>query len=303
MSRILRPDRSTPYGVSTVCRHLGFPRSSYYEQTAAAEKIGPDPAPLKRGPKTPLDDDALLALIRADLAGSHFTGEGHRKVHARLRFVAGHKVGLPRILRIMRAHRLLSPHRAPRAADRKHDGRITTDAPGVRIATDGAQVTTRKDGLVWVFLAVDHYNSECLGAHVCKRGDRFAAYEPVAQAKAALAAAGLPTTAVMLRHDHGCQYMSEWFQSMARHNGFVPDYAFVGEPETNGVIERFNRTWKEQVAHGRVYDDIDALRTALLAFIGKYNAHWQLERHGYKSPVDARLAITFPQPVAEKAAA
>lgn len=303
MSKLLRPDGSTAYGVSIVCRHLGFPRSTYYEQTATHSRIGPPPAPLKRGPKTPLDDATLTALIREDLAATLFIGEGHRKVHARLRFVAGHKVGRPRVLRLMREHRLLSPHRCAQRPARAHTGRITTDAPGVRIATDGAQVTTLKDGLVWVFLAIDHFNSECLGAHVCKKGDRFAAYEPVAQAKAALAASGLPVRGVKLRHDHGSQYMSEWFQSMARHHGFAPDYAFVGEPETNGVIERFNRTWKEQVAYGRTFEDIGALRAALATFIANYNAQWRLERLGYQSPIDARVAFSTPQSTQLKLAA
>jgi hypothetical protein len=42
-------------------------------------------APAKpRGPKPPVDDTNLLAAIRADLAASPFSGEGHRKVWARL---------------------------------------------------------------------------------------------------------------------------------------------------------------------------------------------------------------------------
>ena len=32
----------------------------------------------------------------------------------------------------------------------------------------------------------------------------------------------------------------------------TPSYAFVGEPETNGVIERFFRTLKEQMVRGRI---------------------------------------------------
>lgn len=303
MSRRLRPESSSAYGVAAVCKHLGVPRSTFYAQAPAPEGAPPPPALKKRGPKTPLDDASLLELIKKDLAESPFRGEGHRKVHARLRFAAGHKVGRPRVLRLMREHKLLSPHRSAPRPERTHDGRITTDAPGVRIATDGAQVTTLNDGLVWVFLAVDHFNSECLGVHVCKVGNRFAAYEPVAQAKAALTAAGLPVRGVLLRHDHGCQYMSEWFQSMAKHHGFTPDYAFVGEPETNGVIERFNRTWKEQVAHGRIFGDIAALRAALADFVAKYNAQWRIERLGYKSPIDARLAFATPQPAPIKLAA
>jgi putative transposase len=71
--------------------------------------------------KVALDDDSLLALIREDLAASPFKGEGHRKVFGRLRHVQGHGVGRNRILRLMRLHRLLSPHRAAAAPAKAHD--------------------------------------------------------------------------------------------------------------------------------------------------------------------------------------
>ncbi len=47
--------------------------------------------------------------------------------------------------------------------------------------TDGVRVFTADDGRVWTFAAVDHWNAECVGWHVCKVGNRFAALEPVAQ--------------------------------------------------------------------------------------------------------------------------
>ena len=34
--------------------------------------------------------------------------------------------------------------------------------------------------------------------------------------------------------------------------GIQPSYAFVAEPQTNGVAERFNRTLKEQIIHGHL---------------------------------------------------
>jgi len=40
---------------------------------------------------------------------------------------------------------------------------------------------TVKDGWVWLFTAVEHWNGECMGWHVCKRGDRYAALEPIGQ--------------------------------------------------------------------------------------------------------------------------
>lgn len=124
MSAVISPAAVRVYGVQRVCAAWAFPRASYY---AAVQPAGADPGvPGKRGPKTTLDDAALLALIHADLATTSFHGEGHRKVFARLRYVAGHRVGRNRILRLMRQHRLLSPHRSRPVPAKAHDGRITT---------------------------------------------------------------------------------------------------------------------------------------------------------------------------------
>lgn len=294
MSRSTSPSTALVYGVERACRCLGFPRSTFYSTAPPPADAPPRPPCGKRGPKTTLDDRTLLACIREDLTTSPFKSEGHRKVWARLRR-AGHKAGRARVLRLMREAALLSPHRKPSRPAREHNGRITTDAPGVRIATDGARVWTIREGWVWVFVAVDHHNSECLGWHVCKIGDKQAAYEPVAQARQRLIEAGLIDTTpaspkVELRHDHGTQYMTDWFQSMARHQGFTASYAFVGEPQTNGVCERFNRTWKEQTIHGVDIHDIAHMRTLLESFVPLYNHNWRLERHAFLTPVEVRLA-------------
>ena len=70
----------------------------------------------------------------------------------------------------------------------------------------------------------------------------------------------------------------------------TPSYAFVGEPETNGVIERFFRTLKEQIMHGRIYQTIDEVRDAVRDFVARYNAEWLIEKNGLRSPGDARAA-------------
>ena len=287
MSGVTSPAAGRVYGVQRVCAAWGFPRASYYANNPAA----PAPAaPGKRGPKTALDDTALLALIRADLAQSPFRGEGHRKVFGRLRYVGGHRVGSNRILRLMREHHLLSPHRVASAPAKAHDGRIVTAAPNVRWATDGAKVWTVDDGWLWLFTTIEHWNAECLGHHVCKRGDRFAAYEPVAQALTHVFGTSAPGTArgVELRHDHGSQYLTDYFQGQSRFHGFTPSFAFVGEPETNGVVERFNRTLKEQIIHGHAYRNRAELAAAVATFVATYNRAWRLEKLRYKSPLEAR---------------
>jgi len=274
------------YGVQRVCAAWDFARSTYY---ATAPSTPPEVTG-KRGPKTRLDDTTLLALIRADLDASPFKGEGHRKVWARLHYVAGHQVGRNRILRLMRLHRLLSPHRSTTVPTKAHDGRITTDAPNLRWATDGARVWTSEDGWLWVFTAVEHWNAECLGHHVCKLGNRFAAYEPIAQALQRIFGASTPGIArgVELRHDHGSQYLTDYFQGQSHFHGFTPSFALIGEPETNGVVERFNRTFKEQIIHGHTYRNRDELATAVSAFVELYNREWRLEKLRYRTPLEAR---------------
>ena len=118
MSGSISPLARRRYALARVCSVWDFPRSTFYAQAAppADPLLPPLKTNAKRGPKTALDDDALLALIRADLAASPFIGEGHRKVHARLHFVAGYQLGRNRVLALIRAARLLSPHRAPSAA-------------------------------------------------------------------------------------------------------------------------------------------------------------------------------------------
>jgi hypothetical protein len=44
----------------------------------------------------------------------------------------------------------------------------------------------------------------------------------------------------------------------------TPSFAFVREPETNGVAERFIRTLKEQIVFGRIYQNIEEVRAAAM---------------------------------------
>jgi len=297
MSALTSPAAGRVYGVQRVCAAWAFPRASYYASDPAELSAG---TVGKRGPKTALDDAQLLALIRTDLAQSPFLGEGHRKVFGRLRYVAGHRVGRNRILRLMRRHHLLSPHRGTPVPAKAHDGRIITAAPNLRWATDGAKVWTTDDGWLWLFTTLEHWNAECLGHHVCKRGDRFAAYETVAQALTRVFGSTAPAVArgVELRHDHGSQYLTDYFQGQSRFHGFTPSFAFVGEPETNGVVERFNRTIKEQIIHGRTYRNRAELAAAVATFVTLYNREWRLEKLRYKSPLEARLAFNQTIPLA-----
>ena len=180
MSRETSEGIGKPYGLERVCRVLDFPRSTLYAQEkrqAAKAQF----RPARRGSKPKVADDELIAAIRADLAASPFTGEGHRKVWARLRILQGIRVSRARVLRLMRENVLLSPYRRPQGVPHLHDGTITTDRPNEMWGTDGIRIETVDEGWVWVFSAVDHCDAYCVGIHAIKIGNRFAALQPIAQ--------------------------------------------------------------------------------------------------------------------------
>jgi transposase InsO family protein len=154
------------------------------------------------------------------------------------------------------------------------------------------QITTVQDGKVWLFGVIEHWNAEALGWHVAKRGDRYAAVQAVGMAVRNVFGHVSPSAArgLALRHDHGSAFLAEHFHNQIRFWGMTPSYAFVGEPETNGVIERFFRTLKEQIVHGRIYQNIDQVRDAVRDFVARYNADWLIEKNGLRSPSDARAA-------------
>jgi transposase InsO family protein len=190
----------------------------------------------------------------------------------------------------MRENHLLSPHRGRRGHPNLHEGEIITQAPNVMWGTDGARVFTVEEGWGWLFVAVEHWNTECMGWHVCKQGTRFAALEPISQ--------GLMTTVgsvaadagrgLALRMDHGTQYLSDHFQNQLKHWGINPSFAFIEQPQTNGVAERFIRTLKEQVIYGRVFQNLQEVREAVGRFIDSYNREWLVEKNGFLSPWQAR---------------
>ena len=154
--------------------------------------------------------------------------------------------------------------------------------------TDGVRVFTLDDGWGWIFAAVEHWNAECVGWHVCKVGSRFAALDPIAQGLERLYGSLDADVArgLALRMDHGSQYLSDHFLKQIRYWGIHPSFGFVEEPETNGVAERWNRTLKEQAIHGRIFQNLEAVRAAVADFVERYNQTWRLEKLGYQTPIE-----------------
>ena len=74
-----------------------------------------------------------------------------------------------------------------------------------------------------------------------------------------------------------------------------PGFGFLEEPETNRVVERWNRTLKEQAVYGRVIRNLADVRAAVAEFVERYNQCWRLEKLAYRTPSKARQEYDLRQ--------
>ncbi len=275
------------YGVQRVCRVWEQARSSVYARRRATRSR----APLRRrGPAGAAPDAVLVGHIRRVLEASPFHGEGYRKAWAKLRS-EGIRTSQERVRRLMREHGLQAPHRAGHPHGPKaHDGTITTEAPDLMWGPDMTSTVTVDEGQAFVFVAVDHCTTECIGLHAAKSGSRFEALEPVRQGvRERFGSIGKGVAnGLRLRHDHGSNYLADDFQQEIDFFGIESSPSFVREPEGNGVAERFIRTLKENFLWVRSFETIEDLRLALLEFKRTYNEQWMREKFDYRCPAQAR---------------
>lgn len=283
----ISPSTGRRYPLTMICEVYRVARSSVY---VARRTLRDQREACKRGPKTKWSDEEVLEGIRAVIATSPFHGEGYRKVHARLAH-RGICVGGKRVLRLMRLHGLLAPRRlGPPNGNPAHDGTIITDRPDVMWGTDATRFYTEEDGWCWFFGAVDHGIDDVVGWHTAKIGDRWAALEPIRQGvRYAFKGFGKDIArGLKLRCDWGPQYIANAWISEVKWLGITISPSYVGEPQCNGVAERFMRTLKEQCLYLHWFQNLEQAREIIGEFIHRYNHAWLIERLGHRTPAQAR---------------
>ncbi len=97
---------------------------------------------------------------------------------------------------------------------------------------------------------------------------------------------GLPE---VLRTDNGPEFLGETFTSWAEENGMAIQYIQPGKPNQNAYIERFNRTYRDEVLSQYLFTSLEHVREATWQWMLEYNEERPHDSLGDLTPLEARL--------------
>ncbi len=99
---------------------------------------------------------------------------------------------------------------------------------------------------------------------------------------------GLPQ---VLRTDNGPEFLGEIFTSWAKQAGMAIQYIQPGKPNQNAYIERFNRTYREELLNQHLFASLDDVREATYWWMIEYNEERPHDSLGDLTPLEARENI------------
>ena len=263
------------FGIQRVCQVWERSRSALYARRARAHHHRLGAGPARRGAPPRQSDAQLLAAIRTDLARSPFHGEGHRKVHG-----FGSWTGSESHAGAARHAGARTAHRGRQGAAKTHDGRVITQAPNVMWGTDGVRVSRSTTGGAGSSQQSNTGTRSAWGGTSAKSG--AASRHSIRLRKGSnVAMARWTPTARGRRFGH---VVSVRFPKQIRS---TPASALSRNRKRTGWRSG-NRTLKEQAIHGRIFQNLAAVRAAVADFVERYNQTWRLEKLGYHTPIEAR---------------
>lgn len=115
------------------------------------------------------------------------------------------------------------------------------------------------------FNVIDHFNREVVAIEIdtsLTGGRLIRVLEQLRDER------GLPET---LRVDNGPEFTGTDFSTWAREQGMVLDFIEPGKPNQNAFIERFNRTYREEVLDAWLFFTLDEVRDMTWDWIAEYN--------------------------------
>lgn len=134
------------------------------------------------------------------------------------------------------------------------------------------------------FNVMDDYNRQCLGIQT---GISMPSMRVTRILDEIIETYGKPQA---IRCDNGPEFISCHIQQWAIGNNIELKYIQPGKPNQNGYIERFNRTYREDVLDAYLFADLEQLQITTDYWIDQYNTKYPHQSLGRMSPVGFRYS-------------
>lgn len=132
---------------------------------------------------------------------------------------------------------------------------------------------------------MDEYNREALAIEI----ERSLGAERVKQVlEQTIAWRGKP---VQIRVDNGPEFISAALQSFCEQRRIKLQYIQPGKPMQNGFIERFNRSFREDVLDAYLFENLNEARELAYDWMDEYNQYHPHSSLNGKSPIASRGTV------------
>ncbi len=130
------------------------------------------------------------------------------------------------------------------------------------------------------FNVIDQYNRRCLGIHV---GNSIPARRVIAELEKIIHLNGKPKA---IRTDNGPEFTSKAFQTWLHNQKIRWSPIEKGKPQQNGIVERFNRTYRQDILDANLFYSIDQAQLMSNEWIQYYNVERPHQALNYKTPIE-----------------
>jgi len=273
---ILAQVESQSRGKRQALMALGVPKSSYYRWRQGQPDSGNRKRPWNR--ITPEEEDKVLAVAR------EYTDLSSRQLSAWITDNEGFAVSESTVYRILRREGLVKRQETqPTAAKEYH---TKTTRPHQMWATDASYFRVVSWGYYYLVTVMDDYSRFILAWKLQKDMSANSLIEVVQEAVDATGMTDVPVEdRTRLLSDNGAGYVSRAFRNYLRLVGIGHILAAPFHPQTNGKIERYQRSVKGDLSL-LPYEMPSQLACAIADFVDYYNYRRYHKALGNVTPAD-----------------
>lgn len=212
-------------------------------------------------PPRPRNDGPVIAAIEGYVHDN--PRHGFDKLYSVLR---GHGFGKCRLYRVYRALRLNIRRRGKRRLPARIKVPLVIPAQPNEIWSADFMADALWSGRRFrTFNVIDDFNREALKIEI---DTSLPAKRIVRALDELIELRGKPAG---LRMDNGPELISDELERWARRHGIERRFIQPGKPMQNGLIERFNRTYREEVLDCYVFETLSEVRRMTADWITRYN--------------------------------